>query len=308
MQGGFNLQAEASLASISGKVYAADPTRLAFSCSRWICNQLLMSHLTAITNPNDPLIESYRSVRERDLVGRQGRFVAEGEVVLRLLARRGRFGLESVLISDKRIASLADLVDDLPAHCPVYVASQAVMDAIVGFPIHRGVLAIGLRGEEPDAEALLAASPPNALVVACIGIANHDNIGGIFRNAAAFGASTVLLDGESCDPLYRKAIRVSVGAALTVPFARIAEPAELIETLQRQGFLTVALSPRGAETLDEIAKALSGRVALLLGAEGPGLPADVLEKVRSARIPMAGDFDSLNVATTSGVALYALSR
>jgi len=273
-----------------------------------------MPRLTPITHTDDPRIEPYRAVRERDLLaqrgedGRPGRFVAEGEVVLRLLARRGRFGLESVLISDKRIASLADLVDELPAECPVYVASQAVMDAIVGFPIHRGVLAIGLRGEEPDAQALLGASAGNGLVVACIGIANHDNIGGIFRNAAAFGASAVLLDGESCDPLYRKAIRVSVGAAMTVPFARIAEPAAMIETLQRNSFTTIALSPRGAQTLDEIARETSGRVALLLGAEGPGLPAEVLDKVRSARIPMAGDFDSLNVATTSGVALYALSR
>jgi tRNA G18 (ribose-2'-O)-methylase SpoU len=265
--------------------------------------------LTTVTNPGDPRIEPYRAVRERDLVGRQGKFVAEGEVVLRLLARRGRFGLESVLISDKRIASLADLVEQLPSGCPVYVASQAVMDAIVGFPIHRGVLAIGLRGAEPDAEALLAESPAQALVVACIGIANHDNMGGIIRNAAAFGASAVLLDGESCDPLYRKAIRVSVGAALTVPFARIAEPAALIETLQRHGFTTIALSPGARETLEEIAgDATSGRVALLLGAEGPGLPAEVLARVRGARIPMAGDFDSLNVATTSGVALYALSR
>jgi tRNA G18 (ribose-2'-O)-methylase SpoU len=273
-----------------------------------------MPRLTPITHPDDPRIERYRAVRERDLLaqrgndGRPGRFVAEGEVVLRLLTRRGRFGLESVLISDKRIASLDDLVEQLPSDCPVYVASQAVMDAIVGFPIHRGVLAIGLRGEEPDAQALLKAAPAHALVVACIGIANHDNIGGIFRNAAAFGASAVLLDGESCDPLYRKAIRVSVGAALTVPFARIAEPAALIDTLQNNGFTTIALSPRGAQTLDEIARETSGRLALLLGAEGPGLPADVLDKVRSARIPMAGDFDSLNVATTSGVALYALSR
>lgn len=270
-----------------------------------------MPRLTPITNPDDPRIEPYRAVRERDLVGRDRRFVAEGEVVLRLLARRGRFGLESVLICDKRIASLDDLVEQLPSDCPVYVASQTVMDAIVGFPIHRGVLAIGLRGEEQDAEALLAETPENALVVACIGIANHDNIGGIFRNAAAFGASAVLLDGGSCDPLYRKAIRVSVGAALTVPFARIAEPAALIETLARQGFTTIALSPGAPETLDEIAgeiSAATGRVALLLGAEGPGLPAEVLAKVRGARIPMAGDFDSLNVATTSGVALYALSR
>jgi tRNA G18 (ribose-2'-O)-methylase SpoU len=261
-----------------------------------------------VTSPDDPRIEPYRAVRERDLVGRRGRFVAEGEVVLRLLARRGRFGVESVLLGDKRIASLDRLLGDLPADCPVYVASQSVMDAIVGFPIHRGVLAIGLRGEEPQAGDLLAATPEDALVVVCIGIANHDNIGGIFRNAAAFGASAVILDGESCDPLYRKAIRVSVGAALTVPFARAETAEDLVAALESQGFTVISLSPAGECTLAEAALEAKGRVALLLGAEGPGLPARILARTRSVRIPMAGDFDSLNVATTSGVALYALSR
>ena len=270
-----------------------------------------MARLHPVTDPDDPRIQPYRAVRERDLAGRDGRFVAEGEVVLRLLARRGRFAVESVLLCDRRIASLGDLIDALPADVPFLVASQAVMDAVVGFPIHRGVLAIGLRGEEPDAEALLAGAPEDAIVVACIGIANHDNIGGIFRNAAAFGASAVILDAGSCDPLYRKAIRVSVGAALTVPFARANGPGALIDMLARHGFTTIALSPGAKETLDAIAgekSAARGRVALLLGAEGPGLPGNVLARVRSARIPMAGGFDSLNVATTSGVALYALSR
>ena len=121
------------------------------------------------------------------------------------------------------------------------------MDAVVGFHIHRGVLAAGRRAE-PTAEALLADLPAQALVVGLCGIANHDNMGGLFRNAAAFGADAVLIDDDCCDPLYRKAIRVSVGAALTTPFARAGSAAELADRLVAAGFEVLALSPRGDVT------------------------------------------------------------
>ncbi|WP_349369481.1 RNA methyltransferase [Salinarimonas sp.] len=260
-----------------------------------------MRETIPVTDPDDPRIADYRAVRERDLVGREGRFVIEGEVVLRLAARRGRFPLVSALLSEKRAA----LAEVLPDDVPVYVAGQPVMDAIAGFPIHRGVLAIGRRGEAPDPAALLAGLPPRAVVVALIGLTNHDNVGGIFRNAAAFGAQAVLLDSETCDPLYRKAIRVSAGGALVVPFARAGDPPALIATLEEAGFTPLALSPRGAFTLASLRR--PDRVALLLGAEGPGLPEEVLARARTVRIPMAGDFDSLNVAVTSGIALHALA-
>ncbi len=267
-----------------------------------------MTRLTMIHDAEDPRLAPYRSVRERDLVGRQGRFIVEGEVVLRQMVRRGRFGLESLFISEKRIEALGPLLDDLPADLPVYCTRQGVMETIVGFPLHRGVLGIGLRGEEPGGESLLARMPGCAMVVACMGIANHDNMGGIFRNAAAFGVHGVLIDDECCDPLYRKAIRVSVGATLTLPFARIRGRQRMLPALAQEGFETIALSPRGAETLEQIAATAHGRIALLLGTEGPGLPEAVMARLRSARIPMADDFDSLNVATTSGIALYALTR
>jgi tRNA G18 (ribose-2'-O)-methylase SpoU len=257
-----------------------------------------------IADPDDPRIAAYRAVRERDLVGRSGLFVAEGRVVLEKLAAGGRHPLRSVLVAEHRLAGLAGVLAGVPDEVPVYAAGQAVMDAIVGFPIHRGVLAVGERAE-PSVAALLAGLPQRALVVALCGIANHDNMGGIFRNAAAFGADAVLLDAECCDPLYRKAIRVSVGAALTLPFARLAGGQDVAGVLAGAGFQVLALSPAGAVELDTVAPA--ARTAVVFGAEGPGLPEEILSKAQSVRIAMAGGFDSLNVATTSGIVLHRLA-
>jgi len=260
----------------------------------------------AITDPEDPRIEPYRAVRERDLIGREHRFVAEGEVVLRVLLRQDRFAVESLLLAESRIESLSDCLAALPAGVPVYAAGRAVMDAIVGFPIHRGILAIARRAPLPPPGPFLAALPEDALVLGLIGLANHDNVGGIFRNAAAFGADAVLLDETSCDPLYRKAIRVSVGGALVVPFTRAGPAPALIGSLRVAGFEILSLSPSGREPLSRIRR--WGRTALLLGAEGPGLPSALMAETRTVTIPMSGGFDSLNVATTSGIALYELTR
>ena len=136
-------------------------------------------------------------------------------------------------------------------------------------------------------------------------IANHDNMGGIFRNAAGFGVGTVLLDRDCCDPLYRKAIRVSVGATLLVPFARLAAGDDPLALLDAHGFSPLALSPQGAERLADLRP--EGRQAVLLGAEGPGLSPALLARTRSVRIDMADGFDSLNVATTSGIVLHHLA-
>jgi tRNA G18 (ribose-2'-O)-methylase SpoU len=244
-------------------------------------------------------------VRERDLVGRQGLFVAEGEVVLRVLARSRLAQPQSLLLAEKRVAALEDLVESLADGVPVYSASQAVMDEVVGFPIHRGILALGRRTAEPSPSELLAALPQDALVLVLCGIANHDNMGGLFRNAAAFGADAVLLDSACCDPLYRKAIRVSVGAALIKPFARMSPEENLLSMLEAQGFQALALSPGGEQTLAETVRAR--RTAVLLGAEGPGLSKTVLERAKAVRIPMADGFDSLNVAVTAGVVLHHLA-
>jgi len=257
-----------------------------------------------IDDAGDPRLEPYRAVRERDLVGRDGLFVAEGRVVLEKAVAAMSGAIASVLVAEHRVESLSDVLAGLPEETPVYAAGQAAMDAVVGFPIHRGILAVG-RHPQRDARELIGGLPTNALVVALAGIANHDNMGGIFRNAAAFGVDAVLLDDTCCDPLYRKAIRVSVGAALTVPFARAGRVDALTGLLDDAGYETVALSPRGASELTDLRP--GARTAALFGAEGPGLPQDVLARVRGVRIAMAGGFDSLNVATTSGIVLHHLA-
>jgi tRNA G18 (ribose-2'-O)-methylase SpoU len=261
--------------------------------------------LIPIDDPDDPRIEPFRQVRERDLVGRRGGFVAEGEVVLVKAVAAGRHPLTSLLLDEKRVEALAPILAGLPDSIPVYTAAPAVLDAIVGFHIHRGILAIGRRAPEQPVEAVLAALPERAVVLALFGIGNHDNMGGLFRNAAAFGAGAVLLGADCCDPLYRKAIRVSVGAALTTPFAWFEPGDDPIARLRAHGFEPLALSPAGSETLSRLEP--PARAAVILGAEGPGLPAGMLARARTIGIPMAGGFDSLNVAVTSGIVLHHLT-
>jgi tRNA G18 (ribose-2'-O)-methylase SpoU len=258
-----------------------------------------------IDDPDDPRIGDYRHIRERDLVGRQGGFIAEGAVVLATAARSGRHALTSLLLDERRVAALRDILAELPLQTPVYVAPQRVLDAIAGFHLHRGILALGQRAPSPPVRDLLASLPARCVVLVLFGIGNHDNMGGLFRNAAAFGAAAVLLAPDCCDPLYRKAIRVSVGAALTVPFARLAPGEDAIALLQDQGFEPLALSPGGAERLIDLEP--PPRAAVLLGAEGPGLPADLLQRTRTLAIPMANRFDSLNVAVVGGIVLHHLA-
>jgi tRNA G18 (ribose-2'-O)-methylase SpoU len=263
-----------------------------------------MPEIIPITDPADPRLDAYRDIRERDLVGRRGRFVVEGEVVLRTAIRSGRHELESVLLAEGRVARLADALAELPAGAPVYSAPQGVLDGVAGFHLHRGILAMGRQAQARTADDLLGGLGGSALVTVLMGISNHDNVGGIFRNAAAFGVDAVLLDPACCDPYYRKAIRVSVGGTLIVPFARLAPREDPVDLLVRRGFEVAALSPSGGGRLADFQP--KGRSAIVLGAEGAGLPAAVLARTRAVGIRMAGGFDSLNVATTSGIVLHHL--
>lgn len=263
----------------------------------------------AITDPDDPRVADYRDIRERDLVGRQARFVAEGTVVLRMLAAYHGgpegFKAESVLILENRFAGVRDILARFPPEVAVHTASPAVMNAIAGFPIHRGVLAIGRRSTGRSLSERLAALPERALVVVVSGISNHDNIGSIFRNAAGFGASLLALDETCCNPLYRKALRVSVGSVFSVPYVRDGTTLACLEALQERGFAIWGLSPAGRCEIGSIEKA--ARLALVLGTEGEGLPEAVLSRFRTARILQAPGLDSLNVATASGIALYTIA-
>ena len=266
--------------------------------------------LIRIASLDDPRVEDYRALREKDLAVRRRSFIAESEVVLRVLLSRGRYPVRSIFVADARVDKIADALATVPRDVPIYTAEQRVLDEVVGFHIHRGVLAAGERTPLPTPEALLAAegNEPRRIVV-LESLTNHDNVGGVFRNAAAFGACGVLIDRATCDPLYRKAIRVSVGGSLVVPFARADRSMDLLAAARAAGFQLAALSPRrDAVPLSELAS-VPGRVALMLGSEGPGLTdasmraADVL-----VRVDMDADFDSLNVATTSGIALHAIRR
>lgn len=252
-----------------------------------------------IDRPEDPRIAVYRDIQERDLTGRERRFIVEGKVTLGILADRSRFAIESVFLSESRLVPLEETLRRLPAETPVYVAPQAVMDGIAGFPMHRGVLACGLKGEASQPEDLLA---EHDLVVLLAGLSNHDNVGAVFRNAAAFGARAVLLDEGSCDPLYRKSIRVSAGAALWLPFCHGGTDEMLVEGALEAGFEVWAMTPRESATPLQSLKRPE-KLAILLGAEGPGLPDALIEKARAVRIPMATGFDSVNVATAGAIAL-----
>nr|WP_070960432.1 RNA methyltransferase [Hyphomonas sp. Mor2] len=260
-----------------------------------------------ITTADDPRIAPYTAIRERDLTGgTDGRFIVEGKVTLNILLSLSRFEVDSLFLSETRLEPLADLLANVPDSVPVYVAGQSLMDEIAGFPIHRGVLACARKGPRVELDSLLAAEGARTLLV-LNQISNHDNVGAAFRNAAAFGAHGVILDGGSCDPLYRKSIRVSSGSSLWLPYHHGGTGAAHIAALKAAGYAVWAMTPRGD------AASLKGlqppdRLAILLGAEGPGLPDELIAACQPVRIPMQTGFDSVNVATAGAIALSHVFR
>ena len=299
-----------------------------------------------ITDPADARLEEYRSVPDADLLERRGVFVAEGRLVVTRLLTGGRFGTRSVLVTETARAALAAEFD-ARHEVPVFVAPQWMLNAITGFNVHRGCLAIG---ERPPAaawqqvlsaattsaaatEGTMAVSPGDSrdsTIVVIERLANADNVGAIFRNAAAFGADAVLLDPASADPLYRKAIRTSMAAALRVPFARMEPWPGALGELRALGYRLIGMtSGAGATVADVIARdrpanagshsgvtasargasGSSRKIALLLGHEGDGLTAAALAACDvHARIPIVATVDSLNVATACAIALYERER
>jgi tRNA G18 (ribose-2'-O)-methylase SpoU len=257
--------------------------------------------IVQIQDASDVRLEPYRFVRERDVAGRGERFIAEGKVVLSCLAASQDFQAESLLILEGRLNGLAALLAEFPDAVPVYVAGQKVMDEIAGFHVHRGILASGIRTRRSTLPELVSTMPDDALVVVLSNISNHDNAGGIFRNAAAFGANAVILDEQCCNPLYRKALRVSVGGVLRVPWVMDGSAEAIAAQLAGAGFILCALSPSGAEDIRTIP--VSGKRAIFLGSEGDGLSPSILRSLKTYRIPIEESFDSLNVATASGIAM-----
>ncbi len=269
-------------------------------------NQTKNNSVIFINDLADKRLGAYLNIKEKDLTGRESRFIAEGKVVLRVLLNSSQVEAESLLITENKLAGLQDILPLVPDHVPVYVVSPSDMDQIAGFNVHRGILAVGKRKNLHNIQNLIENLPDNALILILCGISNHDNIGSIFRNAAAFEASCVMLDETCCDPLYRKAIRVSVGATLQVPYAHNGKIDDIVKTVAEAGINLIALSPQSPQSLYDLP--VNGQTALLLGTEGEGLPQHLLTSLQSARIPMSRRFDSLNVATASGIALSCLSR
>ena len=261
-----------------------------------------------ITSADHPAVQPFRDIKERDLTGRAGLFIAEGEVVLNvLLSSASLCEPVSVLIAQKRWEGLEPLLSRLPEEVPVFLATQEVLDQIAGFHLHRGILALGRKPQPLGLDGFLdqiEAEPRVSLVVAS-GIGNHDNMGGMLRNAAAFGASGVLMDSACCDTFYRKAIRVSVGAALRTPMVRTGTASQIVTALKARGYEVLALTPSAEQQLAHYRP--TARVALLLGTEGPGLPQEVIDQCMPIGIQMAGGFDSLNVAVTTGIALHQIT-
>lgn len=249
--------------------------------------------LIRVASADDPRLAPYRDIKDAARL-REGGFLVEGEIALRTLLG-SRFETVSVFLSEGRAEKLAG---GLPEAVDVFVAPQAVMDSVVGLPLHRGVLALANRPPETKAAGLLGSAQT---VLVLINLANHDNIGACFRNAASLGADAILLDATCGDPLYRKSIRVSSGAVLSLPFVRGGTADTMIDALEGAGFTCWALTPSGGAALHTLRPA--PRLALLLGAEGTGLPDKVMERCRRVSIPMAGGMDSLNVATAGAIAL-----
>ena len=251
----------------------------------------------AIADADDPRIAVFTSLQERDRIGRDGVFIAEGATVLTVLLNSALV-TDAILIEEGRMARLPVLA--ARGNAPLYVAPQSVLDRIAGYHLHRGILAAGRIPPAIDVAALPAG--PLRLPV-LVGLSNHDNVGGIYRNAAAFGASAVAIDATTANPFYRKAIRVGVGAPLIVPTLRTDDVAALLEALAAAGITPYALTPAAPAALHETA--LAPRAAFLLGTEGPGLPETLIAAATPLSIAIAPGFDSLNVATTSGIVLAA---
>ena len=265
-----------------------------------------------IEHAEDPRIADYRNLKDAQLARDRDRFIVEGRGNLRVLLERSPFKPESILLSERAYHALEAELPKTADAPPIYRAEQAVLDGIVGFPIHRGVLAVCPRGEAADPNALAASlveREPAPRIVVLEGLINHDNVGGIFRNAMGLGARGVFLCDRTADPLYRKAIRTSMGGSLVVPFARNARGAgiaDLLGGLRRQGFNVCALDPDPAGVdLAELEPAGLGPVALLVGTEGEGLSEQALQASDyRVRIEMETGVDSLNVSVAAAIALH----
>ncbi|MDC7121389.1 RNA methyltransferase [Cellulomonas fimi] len=276
--------------------------------------------LQPVTDPSDPRLADYVSLTDVALRSRhepeKGLYIAESSTVLGRALRAGHRP-RSVLLAPRWVPDLERMLDELPDELPddgttvpVYVAEEAVLEAITGFHVHRGALAAMHRPPLAPVADVLAGARDGAgarRVAVLEDVVDHTNVGAAFRSAAALGVDAVLVTPRCADPLYRRSVRVSMGTVFQVPWTRIDPWPGGIDELRAHGFVTASLAlADDALTLDELVADPPERLALVLGAEGHGLkPATVAASDLVVRIPMAGGVDSLNVAAAAAVAFWA---
>ena len=266
-----------------------------------------MAHLHEVTDPEDPRLADYRDLRDvelrKHLEAEHGLFLAEGEKVVRRAVEAG-FAPRSFLMAPRWLDGLADALDRCEAPC--YVVSEALAEEVTGFHVHRGALASLERRPLPPMDEVLAGARS---VLVLEDIVDHTNVGAIFRSGAALGFDAVLLAPRCADPLYRRSIKVAMGAVFTLPWTRLPDWYDALPSLSEAGFTTIALTL--AEDAVPIEEAVAGldRVALVLGSEGHGLSSRWETSAdRRAVIPMREGIDSLNVAAATAVACWVTAR
>jgi tRNA G18 (ribose-2'-O)-methylase SpoU len=264
-----------------------------------------------VDDAGDPRLADYLRLTDASLrtslEAAHGLFVAEGEKVIRRAAAAG-YPVRSLLVTPDRVAGLADLAGTCA--CPIYVTPHDVAERVTGYRVHRGALASMARRPLPEVSAVTAG---HRRILVLEDLVDHGNVGAIFRCAAALGVGAVVLAPRCADPLYRRAVKVSMGAVFAIPYARMTDWYGGLAGLRTAGFRLLALVPdQSAPALDQVAAA--GRVALMLGAEGDGLSSRWRHEADArACIPMSPDamargVDSLNVVAAAAVACYALMR
>lgn len=266
-----------------------------------------MAELIEVGTADDPRLADYRDLRDvqlrKSLEAEHGLFIAEGEKVVRRAAESG-YAARSFLMAPRWLDGLADVLDGTDAPC--YVVSEDLAEEVTGFHVHRGALASIHRRPLPSVEAVLDGA---RTVLVLEDIVDHANVGAILRSGAALDVDAVLLSPRCADPLYRRAVKVAMGAVFSMPWTRVEEWYDALPALSARGFTTVAMTlAEDAEPLEEAVAGLD-RVALVLGGEGHGLSTRWQASAdRRAVIPMRPGIDSLNVAAASAVACYALQR
>jgi tRNA G18 (ribose-2'-O)-methylase SpoU len=256
----------------------------------------------SVQSLDDPRLDAYRNMKDKELARYGRRFIAEGENVVKRLLASG-FGVESILVAERKRAAIEPLARDIP----LFFAPDDVIDGIIGFNFHGGVLACGIRPESPLIQTVVAGLSDQAVLVICQEIANSENLGALIRISAAFGAAALVVGERCCDPFFRQCVRVSMGSVFKLPIVRAADLGADLSVIKSAGFEVIAaVLAEDAENLRHVQR--RARVAIALGNEAQGLDQQTVEMCdRRVTIPMKLGTDSLNVVVAAAVFLFQLS-